>query len=306
MGYFTGTANNSSDIIAGIVAACLGDGWTQSGSILSKDGCHVRLTAPNANQVRVEGANDAGFTDVCPWSGYSGINVWPVSYRIWTNSDPCACFVHIRQADQVTYQHIMFGEIENKVGTWTGGNFFSASRTVANAANYTAVGIFSGYYGQYTNIGISGGPFIGGDASYTWQPSADGIHCELPDRLFPAQKWANSAVNTGSTGYDCVMWPMAQTPLNWYQPNLWNGQVILLQPHLYITRPGGRQCKIGTLPHIRALRITNYEPYDIITLGEEQWMVAPWTRKDTVHVDGSAGLGQEHSGTHGFAVRYTP
>lgn len=304
MGYATGTANNSSDIIAGIVAACVADGWTHSSGILSKDGCHTKLTAPNANQVKVEGANDAGFTDVCAWAAYAGTNVWPVSYRIWTNSDPCACFVHIRTADQVTYQHIMFGEIENKVGTWTGGNFFSAARTAANAAVYGQAGVYSGFYGQYCNLGLAGGPFIGCDASYTFLPSADGIHCELPDRTQMGQKWADSAVN--SSGLDHVMWPAYQTPINWWQPNTWNGQVILLQPHLFITRPGGRTCKIGTLPHIRALRITNYEPYDIITLGEEQWMVAPWTKKNTVQIDGSGGLGYLHSGTHGFAVRYTP
>lgn len=304
MGYATGSASSPADIISAIVAACTAMGWTHSSLILSKGDCHTRLTSPDGlNQLRVEGANDAGFVVACPWDAWVAIDAWPVSYRIWVNEDPDACFVHIRQADHVTYQHIMFGVLEDKVGDWVGGNFFSASRTAAHNTDYDAVGVFSGSNSQYHNLGVAGGPFIGGDTSYTLLPSADGLHCELPG-YYGANVWVQSADN--ASGIDSAQWPRFLNPINRWQPNLWNGQAVLFRPHLYLTQPGGRWAKIGSLPHLRSLRITNYEPYDIITLGEEQWMVAPWTQKNTVQIDGNGQLEYKHSGTHGFAVRYTP
>jgi hypothetical protein len=297
MGYLAGTADNAAEIIAAIASACVLGGWSHVGDVISKGDVHTRLTTPLAGRIKVEGANDADFTDYCTWAGYVAINSWPVSYRIFVNEDPDACFAHIKQADGATFQYIMFGMIENKVGDWVGGNFFCASRDASSdALDPDNNGTFTGSY--ITRSGLHGAPFASGGSELSGHiPSPDGLHIELFD-----YNWADSSLDAPGTTH--VEWPRFLNPLNLMEPNLWNGQAVMLQPHLYIAAEDGRWSRIGTLPHMRALRLTNYETYDVVTMGEEQWMVGPWVKKDTT--EPNAPTGEGHSGTQGFAVRYTP
>jgi len=60
------------------------------------------------------------------------------------------------------------------------------------------------------------------------------------------------------------------------------------------------------LQNARTLRVDNYDPGQIITLGDDQWRIYPFYRKNADQRDGTTSSGGDHSGTMGWAIRYDP
>jgi hypothetical protein len=109
----------------------------------------------------------------------------------------------------------------------------------------------------------------------------------------------HGALNDRAQGFSAIV------PLLGLLPNTWNGETVLLPFPIYIARSSGNKMSlVGNLKHLRHCRINFHNPGDIITLGSDQWKVYPWYRKN-VSTPGSSGVSDSHSGTVGFAVRYT-
>ena len=85
-------------------------------------------------------------------------------------------------------------------------------------------------------------------------------------------------------------------------PSAWNGESPLLPIQAYVWRASAKCSLVVDMRHARYLRIDNYEPGQIITLGGDSWKVYPFYRKASSARNG--GIGIDHTGTFGWAIRY--
>lgn len=76
----------------------------------------------------------------------------------------------------------------------------------------------------------------------------------------------------------------------------------LLPYNIYLERPENKLSLICQLQHARFVRIDNYEPEQIITLGHERWIIFTFCQKDAQNRNGSSG--GWGTGTFGWAIRY--
>jgi hypothetical protein len=200
------------------------------------------------------------------------------------------------------FQYLAFGDV-TKFGTWTGGNWFSATMSsqstvlpsmLAGNPELVVDTVIGNQTTEFSYTGrASGGLFVMNDGSVGGAGSSL-IHTEI----------------------DAAMWlstyrgdlPRCETssvigPLISRIPNAWNSQAVLLPCHLLITRASNKRSVIGEIGHVRHLRVDNYNPGDIITIGSDRWKVFPWIKKDSSNRNGYR-WGAYHSGTFGWAIRY--
>lgn len=88
-----------------------------------------------------------------------------------------------------------------------------------------------------------------------------------------------------------------------YSPNAYNGEPVLLPVNVYCQRASSLHSLCLAIRNLRHMRIDNYTPKDIITLGHEDWIVFPGYRKSVVANPDLFGA-NESSGFVGFALRY--
>ena len=87
------------------------------------------------------------------------------------------------------------------------------------------------------------------------------------------------------------------------QPNLWNGEAILIRIQSFVCRGSGKFSLVNNLEHCRFIRNTNYNNGDTITLGADVWHVYPMVRKNSATPTPGGTPPNLHSGTWGIAVR---
>jgi hypothetical protein len=330
MAYATGIANSATDLVNAVNNACSLNGWSLDApsGVLSKGTCHVRvMTAGTTNQhVKLEYGATSNFAS--PGYNFSTtfpyINLlqsWPVFYKIFILSDGAGgetVMLNVLEANQTEYKQLSFGFLANKVGAWTGGEWISGtygSRSNASATGYIALSGGPGM--QLTNV--SGGdkddaagctghhapvPFMmrdddatfGGD-NVTYQTYC---RCDI-DGL--TQLNNRSVFNTTNT-LDCMRF--AKLPLA-RQPNTWNGESVLVPIHAMMHRASSTISRLGTVHGLRLMRMDNYEPGDIITLGPDRWMVLPIFRRNASQPLGDNPgfeVNDGHTGQFAFAVKY--
>jgi hypothetical protein len=307
MAYQTGTANTATDLKGIIETFAQANGWTLSSGILSKGQCHVRLTAINTDQgIKLEGANSADFlTGVCPnWAQfYIASAQWPITYHLFAHGTPDT-LVCVLNYNVNSFQYLAFGDIA-KFGSWTGGNWFSATMGQASTllpalSIHSTIMTSSPYVEGTTRIdGSSYDAASGGIFSFVYGVTVPGgggsfLHAEIDGGTWLRPNNGDT-VRADSSAYSAVL--IAQAP------NAWNSQAILFPHAITVTRPSSRISVIGEIGHIRMLRIDNYNPGDIVTIGVDKWKVFPWLKKNSSDRGNSSNTAGE-SGTIGWAIKY--
>lgn len=297
MAYISGSVSNISGLKAAILAGCSANGWTQSGDILYRGDCHVKISVDTVNDwldlLVGNGMSGTNITDAAPASVFCCRPMSAVTF-----SYPLSYFLHIMD-DEVYlvcnfqtsyYMTLAFGQspIAGAPGTgvWIAGNAYisdaaggsfnwsdhcMAGNHYSSANNDARTGLFivhsggggAASAGCYVHTGLLGWSGTGSDMTKTWR----GI------------RQLHGIDNPSTNAY---------------------GQSILvgIQPWIYVG--SNKTSLVADLKHARYVRMDNIEPLEVISEGSDHWKVYPVYRKDASARNG----GLLHSGTYGYAIRY--
>lgn len=302
MAYETDVVNDLAELLAFIRTACTSHGWTLSTNVLHKGTCYVSVTE-SSGRIAVRGGTGIdgsdNLTGAGPYTVYIGhiasqALTFPMTVEAHINASPDEVYIVCNYATSF-YQFAAWG-LSDVPGLTGSGVWYYATR--------------NGY--TFGNLNFASGP-DGGTVQATIPPSAGG------SPLF----WANAVANNDglNTSYihadvDSGGWHGAGTsriahafaplvPLLSLLPNNWNGETILLPYSVYVARSAGSKVSlVADLKNIRLARITYHEPGDLITLGTDEWKLYPCYQKNASTPNGDSS-GTTHSGTVGYAIRYT-
>ncbi|SEI21440.1 hypothetical protein [Pseudomonas asplenii] len=306
MAYFSGSANNISDLRTLLIQACVAGGYTLSGEVLRKGKINIRLR-DSAGKLEVTGGTgiDTGnnLTGGCPAPVYLGAHPalgmsWPASYEVFILNNPDELYLVVNYSVD-RYQWAAWG-VSNVPSVPGTGLWFGASGNQFGATSDQSYIQLTDY--RYWASWVYGQPAI------FWR-----------DSTFNVQNGASeNYIHVGLDGQEWAAGPNSQNPIATAGPaaaqnlsrlpNTWNNEGVLLPIQAWLPRPSGKISLVADLAHARYTRIDFLEPKQVITLGQERWRIYPFIRKNTSSRDGM-GTGnnnpsQVHSGTYGWALRY--
>lgn len=321
MSYYTGVVNSTADLRTAITNACTNEGWSWNAgtNVLSKDILFVQIGFVSTTDITFLGRTSAGtgdapnFVAMGVFWNKTGDPVtyeisWPATYHIFIFTDPDEVYIVVNY-DTNRYQWAAFGKsvIESLPGT---GMWIGASR-----GNRPSVSdALAGMQGPVAISPTTGGTNAAGRVASCGALSLHSLSTSTAVSALYAQRnfWLHS--NLDSQG-----WWLAQTldgiqvgvrstvPLFDTQPSSWSSEAALIPVRAYKVRPSNRISLIAEMKNCRHLRIDNYEPEEVITIGDISWKVFPWFVKSLSERDGSGGgatSSRPHSGTFGWAIRY--
>ena len=310
MAYQTGSVTDMTNMLSILTtfAAANGWSWDATHAVINKGNVYGKLETLDVDRLKLTPGTGVDGTGVLTGTGdayhiMSGLGTtgswsknitWPATYHIFLNTNPDDIVVLIN-FDNYYWTWMGFGQANNLgvpgLGTWFGA--FMPVEWIA-AITISEAGTSSGYNRQAPCA-----PFWAeiNNAGYGCLASSS-LHCNLDGADGVVRQWSSDGMyaSTSLLGrfYDVT------TPLLARQPNSWNGEDVLVPARIGVNRPSSLKSYAAEMPHVRLLRLINREGGDIITIGTDQWFVAPFFRKNTAAQTGT------DSGTWGWAIRKTP
>lgn len=313
MAYQTISVSNQTDYIAAINNFAVANGWTLTSGVLSKAGVssQVQLTNPSGTDVFINAGRGGVFTGPDTTRVAFKLTTWLPSMQLemfyFANPDTFWFTLNWKPG---FFLHSGFGSIA-KYGTWTGGLWIHgqhADRTGSN--DDRCFSLVDGSQAPFGNgYAAECGLFWGQSTTASFNGlylnnAVSKIHCELRGYI-----WENGieALASVAPTQARVEIPLLITPIHKTNPNTFNGQTILTPFELFLQNTDLHYMGIGNIGHMRYVRLVNYNPKDIVTIGTQRWKIYPWCRKDPANPDGiTGGLDPNRfsTGLNGFAVRY--
>lgn len=301
MAYYSGTASSLADLRTALLTHAQADGWVLTGDVLSKAGVYfqIQVTADNITCLGCESnavLNPApGVVMIGKIFAGGGVNPprlisFPCNYEVFGFTQELYL---VANYGVDTYQWMAFGKTSVPgipgQGGWCGatqGSAIYGSNVITDA-----IGIGLSLSGNYYH---STAALFWGTSGY-WDPSRN---C-----------WVNSGLDLHGWKYGAAVDTVAigvkhQNTLIGLQPSVWNSESTLLPLRCCKERPSFKISLTVDLANARHIRIDNFTPGDILTLGADKWKVFPWYRKDGVARNGGSNI--NHTGTFGWAIRYEP
>lgn len=317
MAYYNGSVTSLAALRSALVDACTSNGWNwDSGTeMLSKGGLFNRVTL-TATEMLFLGRTSAGGGDapgvvaigrLCNSSGWPTFEfTWPAEYHLFVFTDPDEVYLVVRY-DLDFFQWAAFGAsaVAGLPGTgmWIGATRGSDLAVLTLASSGVAV-IGESVGGASS---VAGRYYLSPAMFWTTQQALPAArrqdrNCFVHSN-FDAQGWLlNQLISNANIGVTAISDLLAT------QPSAWNSEAALIPLRAWMIRPSSRVSLVADAYNARHVRIDNYEPGQIITIGPDRWMVFPWLRKDTSARNGSANVSDaqsiSHSGTFGWAIRY--
>lgn len=312
MAYQTGTVASAADLLTAIRAFAVANGWANSVDVLNKGGCYLKLTSPSAGEVRLQSAKAGSFVapNLCPRYSSIRFSNWPAvaTYHLvaFASPDTIWCTLNFSVTD---YVHLGFGSIQ-KYGSWNGGQWFHAQHgqdsSDANCITHIegkARPYFWAVPSKYRDCALFWSQIdsdVWGDPNSGWSNKCSFVECDVRGEIWPA-----AASNVDESDQNIIHVPTIISPVHKFNPNAFNGQTVLTPFELFLRNTDGHFMSIGHVDHVRFVKLTNYNPGDVIEIGPDRWKLFPWYRKDINNPDGIDGAQSGPStGVLGVAVRY--
>jgi len=319
MALYSGSANSFEDLHSALVNAATLAGWTWADGILSKGAAYVRpFVSETTSTVQgpgllieggtgKSGASLAGASGVCPRFGRPGSNsrfadvVFPASYKIHAFTDPDEIYLVVRYSVD-RFGYIAFGVSALPLpgtGLWLTGSARGGYVTGTNSG-YTmtpdsgGTGTGGGNANTQVNSGLHGVFWGTSRSPGTLAALQDCIHANLD-----GEGWSGKADQVSPGAFNAIR---AAVPNVGRSPSLWNGESPLMPIQGHVWRASAKCSLVVDLRFSRYVRIDNYEPEQIITLGADEWIVYPFYLKNSAARDGGSQV--DHTGTFGWAIRY--
>ncbi|MEX5365705.1 hypothetical protein WCE00_01830 [Acinetobacter haemolyticus] len=297
MAYYSGVVTSYQELLDVLVAACVAEGWTWADSILNKGTAYLKLsnqTGSYPGVVAQGGTGKSSGTLVNPsdqmprlgrpvalGTGNNSNVTWPAQYYIHIYENPNEVYLVLHHSVDAFWK-LAFGLSDlDGSGLWITGTAGYGGPTQNSSAQGSFAATLTGGAGALA----TGIPF--------WQSSSNSNNVE--NILFRDGSWLYS----GST-FHAVL---AIAPLFARLPNSWNQESILIPILAYESVASSKISLRLQLNNARYIRVDNYEPNQILTLGNEKWKIYPGVRKDIVNRDSGSG-GRDNTGTFGIAIRY--
>lgn len=301
MAYYSGQVASYQELLDVLVVACVAEGWTWADGILNKNSAYIKLfnqTGSFSGVVAQGGTGKAGSSLVNPspamprlgrpvylGQGSNSNVTWPAQYYIHIFENPDEVYLVLHHSVDAFWK-LAFGISRlDESGVWLSGTAGSQGPTVSNENK----GSFS------PAINGSGSPFYSTGIPF-WQSMDNGVDY-VENILFRDGGWLSSgpAFRAASAIY----------PLFSRLPNVWNQESIFIPICAFESIASGKISLRLELNNSRYLRIDNYEPNQIITMGSEKWKIYPGIRKNILERNGgNTTYGSDHTGTFGIAIRY--
>lgn len=311
MSHYNGVVNSFLDLRTAIFNACVANGWTLNGDILTKSSSAVQIKY-NASSTAAMGLGlvfqgGSGFSSgalvgpspitprLGPPAQVANQPIWPMEYDIHIFNDPDEVFI-VARFDVDRYFWAAFGvstiSLPNN-GLWLsaisrcGGGPSSSSPGITidatNGGNVNAISSSAGAIFWNTRASNT-------SANY----NSDTINVGIDGTA-----WAGSASASNVNGFNAII---GVAPRMARQPNNWNSEGILMRIQGLFIRASNKLSIVCDLVNARYVRIDNYAPGQIVTLGADRWRIYPFHRKNNASRDG--GNNVDHTGTFGWAIRY--
>lgn len=305
MSYSTGTVSSLNDLRTAIFNACTANGWTLSGDVLHKGSAYFRLQVVGASLQLCGGTGKDGvnnltgpatkFVQVSNTGVPTGI-VYPATYHIHIGATPDEVYVVINHSTDY-YQWLAFGQSHIPLAAGT-GNWFGATHPEAFNPSTGAISIY-----------VTGSGGIAYSSGALFWSSQLGVVTITNSLIHHGLSGGTGWSGTGNPNTDGgrALAIEAVAPLLTISPNAFNGESLLLPIPVMVGRPSSLYSLVAQPKFSRYIRLDNHAPGEVITIGGEQWKIYPWMKKDAINRNGSHdGGGITHSGTLGWAIRYTP
>lgn len=321
MAYETGTATGPADLIAKLETFAIAQGWTVSAQTTSA----ASGTTPLSKTGKVFSKGDLVFglgydtTDVylCGATAVNGGANWNVQTgtSITTTSATTLCRIndmtgpyqsyhffagtspdHIHVAVEVTaglYRHFCFGSLI-KHGAYTGGAYFGGVwwRTAIVTSFYQSAVPDSGYHAVLFDA----------ESSSTASSSAGGaVRADIDAKTNNWMFFNDASAHNGNRAKGVIRTNGILESLHERSPSEFNQLTPLLPMPIAVERAASQTSMAGYVPNMRYVNVTNFTPGEVVTIGPDEWVVFPLTRKTEVW--GSNTYTYTSSGTYGLAYK---
>ena len=305
MAYVTGSAANISDLAAALRNACIANGWANpAGNILSKGTSFFSVEA-SGNFVELKGGlgqSSGTLTTASPNFVRLGGSymTFPVTYEIHILTNPDEVYMVVNYNSDY-YQQLSFGTSDVAGagnGPWITGAHNSAAPSNNNGCNVSTT--FSDIY-CYCIPSISTnsvGLFIRG-----FQSGEVGSSYFYTTLGTPGWYGAGDLTNGIKNGSASLVAGLLGS-----LPSAFNSTTVLLPIKGVKNMTNNGVATVVNPRNARFCRLDNLTPGSIVTYGADKWKVYPWLRKDATTrngVNNSTSAPPNHTGTYGYAIRYT-
>lgn len=298
MAYQAGSATTAADLLSALQTFCTSNGWTLSGSVLSKGGCFTRIT------VSGDGLAVLGGTGIDASNNLTGAGPATVSFNSPAGNLPLVY--------PVAYFFHAFGNEVYAVLNWSIDAYTLLGFGCSPAPGLPGTGgWYSGSYGGgragtlawtswadfYQGVAVDYNGYNG--TGFFWVPGyASGgnayVHHGLDGHTWTDVTGGNNQLPSLAAKAAGFAGPLMQQGIN-----VWNGQAPLIPVNVYIDRGSSKTSIIATIQHARYINMGNLASGEILTLGSDRWRVYPFFRKGAGY--GPGGL---DTGWMALAVRY--
>lgn len=300
MAYYSGLASSYTELKDVLIDACSENGWSVSGNtIISKAEMFFKLRIsdqngwPDGPGILMQGGNSiSNFTSPEVRLGNIAIStagnyplkiIFPINYMIHIFDHEVFLIINY-QIDNFMY--LVFGQDQFTKAIWLSGSIY---QYISNLDLFT---IYNNGGGSDTNSARSGGGFF-------W--AGYGLGRNTKDTIYFDNEWSQT---NGGFAYREGAVSALPSYINIINkiPSLWSSDSIFLPINIFKLAASSKVRLICQIQHAKFTRLDNFEPNQIIELGNDKWKIYPFHKKNILSRDGGADA--NHTGTFGWAIRY--